>query len=164
MAIKCSVLGWDRMTCRALCHHLCPRYHLQGRLPAWSLVSVTNSKGPLFLCPPAEMPKTPGACVPLGTKGMDTPVPTRRYLSCFKLELTSLSSGWENPVASQASHLLPGQSATPEEHRWGRNQSMPISEPQIGAKCIPKLHTNENVVLGSHDHRQGDISSVGLLS
>lgn len=74
-------------------------------------------------------------------------------------ELRFLSSGWENPVVSQAAELLPGQSDAPEEHRCGRNQSMPNSRPQIGPECIPQTSTCEHTLPRFPRPLAGDTSS-----
>lgn len=87
-------------------------------------------QGPLVSALLAEMPKTPGARVPLSTEG--------RRLPARPLQVGThiLSSSGKIPATSQAAKLLPGPKATLEEHRCGRNLSVSISEPQIVPKSV----------------------------
>lgn len=136
--------GQEGRTFRGLCGHLCSQHHFQGSsLGVWSRRPTPSAP---YFCPPTGTPEIPGAW------GRLSSWPRHETLSCFKPELTLLSSGWENPVVSQVAKLLPGQSDTPEEQRRGRNQSVPISEPQIGPKCIPQTPSRSTSPLGSHDH------------
>lgn len=129
--LKRSDGGQEGMTFRGHRDCLCPQHHVQGRPLAWPLALVTYSRGPSFLLVGRDAPD-PRALCPL-----ELLAPARRCGSCFKSELTLLSSDWGNAVGLRL------QNPSWTEQRPGKTQmweesKCPCQSHRLAPSVYPK--------------------------